>query len=45
LNEKPELLEPLYAHAKTEATTLLFGAKDEQHNNAVALKAFIETEM
>jgi uncharacterized protein YeaO (DUF488 family) len=45
LNEKPELLEPLYARAKTGTTTLLFAAKDEQHNNAVALKEFIETKM
>ncbi len=43
LNGKPELLEPLYAHTKTGMTTLLFGAKDEEHNNAMALKEFIET--
>lgn len=43
LNAKPKMLEPVYAHAKTGVTTLLFGAKDEQHNNAVALKKFIET--
>ena len=43
LNAKPELPEPVYAHAKAGATTLLFGAKDEKHNNAVALKEFIET--
>jgi len=43
LNKKSELLEPLFAHAKTGTTTLLFGAKDEQYNNAVALKEFIET--
>jgi uncharacterized protein YeaO (DUF488 family) len=43
LNEKPEILKLIYAHAKTGVTTLLFGAKDEKHNNAVALKEFIET--
>jgi uncharacterized protein YeaO (DUF488 family) len=43
LNEKQELLQPLYAHAKTGATTLLFGAKDKQYNNSVALKEYLAT--
>ncbi len=42
LNEKTELLQSVYAHSKAGATTLLFGAKGEKHNNAVALKEFIE---
>jgi uncharacterized protein YeaO (DUF488 family) len=41
LNENRKALEPIYAHVKTGATTLLFGAKDEKHNNAVALKEYL----
>lgn len=36
------LWQPLAERAKRQHVTLLFGARDEQHNNAVALKAYLE---
>lgn len=38
LSEKRELLDELCERAKRGRVTLLFGAKDEAHNNAVVLK-------
>jgi uncharacterized protein YeaO (DUF488 family) len=37
-------LSELVAAAKHGEVTLLFGAKDEEHNNAVALRAYLEQE-
>lgn len=42
LKGKKELLEQLQTHVKQEPVTLLFAAKDEQHNNAVVLKSVLE---
>lgn len=42
LEAKPEVWRPLLEAARTGTITLLFSARDEQHNNAVALKAFLE---
>ena len=41
LKTKRELLGELKAHAKKGAVTLLYSAKDEQHNQAVALRSFL----
>ena len=42
LDANREALQPLYALLQKEKkVTLLFSAKDEQHNNAVALAAYL----
>jgi uncharacterized protein YeaO (DUF488 family) len=41
LKEKAEALEPLREATRKGTVTLLFGAKDYEHNNAVALKDFL----
>ena len=43
LAKKPEGLQELLDAAKTGDLTLLFGAHDLEHNNAVVLKAYLET--
>ncbi len=42
LKEKKEELVELSEHIKKETVTLLYGAKDEEHNNAVVLKSYLE---
>jgi uncharacterized protein YeaO (DUF488 family) len=42
LKKRPEVWEPLIAAAKKDGVTLLFSAHDTEHNNAVALKKFLE---
>lgn len=43
LHEKKELVDALKAFLKKHKTvTFVYGAKDELHNNAVALKAYLE---
>jgi len=42
LNNQPELVEKLLIKAKEKRLTLLYGAKDEKHNQAVILKSFLE---
>ena len=42
LKDQREQLERLAQKAKKQMVTLLFGAKDIKHNNAVALKEHIE---
>lgn len=42
LAEKTELVAELLAISQSGLLTLVFGAKDEEHNNAVALKDFLE---
>ena len=42
LEERADAVETLRNLAAKRRVTLLFGAKDETHNQAVALKAFIE---
>lgn len=39
---QPERVEDLRARADGHRLTLVFGAKDERHNNAVALKEYLE---
>lgn len=40
LDEKDDILERV-SHMLTKRVTLLYGAKDQQHNNAVALKEYL----
>jgi len=44
LQEKPKLLKSIRDKAKEGRVTLVYGAKDEQFNNAVCLKEFIDAE-
>ncbi|MGD9787149.1 MAG: DUF488 domain-containing protein [Sulfuricellaceae bacterium] len=43
LARNPEALAPLLGEVRRGPVTLVYAAKDETHNNAVALKAFIES--
>lgn len=45
LDQKKELVDQVIARAREGDVILLYGAKDEKHNNAVALKEYIETKM
>lgn len=42
LDEQPEVIEGLLAKCRRGVVTLVFGAKDVRHNNAVALKEYLE---
>ena len=42
LDKKPEAWQPLLEAALDGNITLLFSARDEEHNNAVALKSYLE---
>ncbi len=42
LDAKPEALAPLRDAVGEGDVTLVYGAKDTEHNNAVALKAYLE---
>lgn len=41
LDKQAEAVTELVAKARKDRVTLLFAAKDEKHNNAVALKAYL----
>lgn len=43
LEAKPDEVAQLHEAAVTQTVLLLYGARDEKHNNAVALKEFLET--
>lgn len=43
LEQKTALLASIKGPAKTLTVTLLYSAKDEQHNQAVALRSFLTT--
>ncbi len=45
LGQKPEVWRPLIESARAGKTTLLYAAQDREHNNAVALKAYLETKL
>ena len=45
LDGKAELVDQLIAKARESDLVFLYAAKDEQHNNAVALKEYIEIKM
>lgn len=42
LDGKPDLLATLRDRADGHALTLVYGAKDQEHNNAVALKEYLQ---
>jgi len=42
LQRNPEAWRPILEAARKGTVTLLFGARDSQHNNGVALKSFLE---
>ncbi|HEV2248530.1 MAG TPA: DUF488 family protein [Terriglobia bacterium] len=42
LDQKPEIWQPLLEAAQEGDITLVFSARDEEHNNAVALKTYLE---
>lgn len=42
LAAKPDQIHALAGRARAGVVTLLFAARDEQHNNAVALKEYLE---
>lgn len=42
LEKKPDTWQPLLRAAREGDITLVFGARDEEHNNAVALKSYLE---
>lgn len=42
LDDNPESWEPILKAADRGAIVLLYGAKDKEHNQAVALKAYLE---
>jgi uncharacterized protein YeaO (DUF488 family) len=42
LDEKPESLVPLFEACKKGPVVLLYGARDKEHNQAVALKKYLE---
>ena len=42
LDERPEALAQLAEMAKAGRLTLVFGARDTEHNNAVALREYLE---
>ncbi len=45
LEQKPPAWQPILRAARDGRVTLLFAAKDTDHNNAVALKAFLERKL
>jgi uncharacterized protein YeaO (DUF488 family) len=45
LEKHPQSWQPILQAARGGRVTLLFAAKDEAHNNAVALKAFLERKL
>lgn len=45
LEEAREAWKPLLSDARQGTITLLYGAHDQEHNNAVVLKAFLEEQL
>jgi len=45
LETHPEFWRPLLDMARTQTITLLFSAHDLEHNNAVALRSFLEKKL
>ena len=45
LNAKPESWQPLLAAAGEGDITLVYGARDREHNDAVVLKAYLEEQI
>lgn len=45
LKERPEALEPILKAAEHGTVTLLYSSQDTEHNNAVALKSYLEAKL
>ena len=45
LEQRPEAWEPILQASKRGAVTLLYSSHDAEHNNAVALKRFLEAKL
>jgi uncharacterized protein YeaO (DUF488 family) len=45
LQEDPEVLSPIVKALEKGPVTLLYSAKDEEHNNAVSLKKYLESHL
>jgi uncharacterized protein YeaO (DUF488 family) len=45
LDRRPEVWRPLLQAARKRTVTLLYSARDPEHNNAVALKTYLETKL
>ncbi len=45
LDSRPPAWEPLVEAATRGTVTLLFSSRDEEHNNAVALKAYLDEKL
>lgn len=45
LSTKESLLEPLLKAARSGNVTLIYSARDPEHNNAVALKMYLEAKL
>ena len=45
LEQRPEAWEPILGAAKRGTVTLLYSSHDTEHNNAVALKHFLEAKL
>lgn len=45
LDRRPEAWQPLLEAARRGPVTLLFSARDPEHNNAVALKQYLEARL
>ncbi len=45
LDKKPEAWRPVLLAARSGAVTLLYGAKDKEHNNALAMKPYLERKL
>jgi uncharacterized protein YeaO (DUF488 family) len=45
LDTHPEAWQPIVAAARKGSATLLYSSHDAEHNNAVALKQYLETKM
>jgi uncharacterized protein YeaO (DUF488 family) len=45
LDQNKELIDQIISKARENDVILLYGAKDETHNNAVALKEYIEAKI
>jgi len=45
LGRHPEVWQPILESARKGAVTLLFSSRDAEHNNVVALKAYLESRL
>jgi uncharacterized protein YeaO (DUF488 family) len=44
LDQNPHAVEQLMTHVRHGTVTLVYGAKDQEHNDAVALKEYLEAD-